>query len=75
MDVTIAIFTQRFVVTEQPTIHKCQVFVSIGSCASSPWLRRAPHTTCATSTSDPTFRHPCSPQKNGKSCKTHLMLL
>lgn len=41
MDVTIAIFTQTsFLVTEQPTIHKCQVFVSI----IDPWLSRAPHT-------------------------------
>lgn len=62
MDVTIAIFTQTsFLVTEQPTIYKCQVFVSIGSCASSPWLSRAPHTTCATST--PSSNTPARPNK------------
>lgn len=75
MDMTIAIFTQTiFLVTEQPTIHKCQVFVSIESCASSPWLSRAPHTMCATSTSAPSSNTPAHPNKR-EELKTHLMLL
>lgn len=45
-------------VTEQPTICKCQVFGSIGPCARTPWLSRAHHTMCPTSTSGPISKQP-----------------